>query len=150
MRQVNKATIDLIKRFEGCVLHTYKDAVGLPTIGIGHLLLEGENYDEQITLEKAEMLLQLDLKLAINGVLRYIKVPLTDNQFGALVSFAFNLGNGCLQASTMRRRINRGDYDVSNEFMKYNKAGRPLRVLRGLTKRRQAEAILFGGSNDTI
>lgn len=148
MRQVNQATIDLIKKFEGCVLNVYKDAVGLPTIGIGHLLTNGEVYTS-ITMEEAEALLQKDLRLAIRGVLKYIKVPLNDNQFGALVSFCFNLGNGCLQRSTMRMRLNRGDYDVFNEFLKYKMAGG--RVLKGLLRRRIAEANLFsGGSNENI
>jgi lysozyme len=147
MRNVNQATIDLIKRFEGCVLHVYKDVAGFPSIGIGHLITEGEVFDT-ITMGEAEELLQKDLTDAIRGVIRLIKTPLTDDQFGAIVSFTFNLGSGCLQRSTLRSRINRGDFDVYSEFLKYNKAGRPLRVWKGLTLRRQAEAILFGGSND--
>lgn len=140
MRQVNQETIDLIKHFEGCVLKVYIDAVGFPSVGIGHLIKHNELFTT-ITMEEAEALLQKDLSEAINGVLRYIKVPLTDNQFGALVSFCFNLGNGCLQRSTLRQRINRGDFEVGNEFLKYNKAGG--KVLKGLTRRRIAEANLF-------
>jgi lysozyme len=140
MRLVNKETIDLIKRFEGCVLHVYKDAAGLPTIGIGHLLTTGQAYNV-ITMEQAEELLQKDLNKAIRGVLRYISVPLTDNEFGALVSFAFNCGNGALQRSTLRMKINRGDKDVESSFLRWNKAGG--RILKGLTRRRQAEADLF-------
>lgn len=140
MREVNQATIDLIKKFEGCRLKVYKDAGGYPTVGIGHLLKNGEDYTE-ITMDEAEELLQKDLSMAIKGVLRYISVPLTDNQFGALVSFCFNLGNGCLQRSTLRQKINRGEWDVYPEFIKYNKCKG--RILLGLTRRRQAEANLF-------
>ena len=142
MYRVNTATLNLIKKFEGCVLHVYKDAVGLPTIGVGHLITDGEVFDT-ITQEEADNLLQMDLRVAIRGVFRNIRVPLTDNQYGALISYTFNLGSGCLQRSTLRSRINRDDLDVYSEFLKYNKAGIPLRAWKGLTRRRIAEANLF-------
>jgi lysozyme len=140
MRQVNKAGIDLIKRWEAFFDHVYICPAGYKTIGWGHLVKEGEIFGV-ITQDEGEVLLRKDLGVAIQGILRYISVPLTDNQFGALVSFCFNLGNGCIQRSTLRQRLNRQDYDVTNEFLKYNKAGG--RVLKGLTRRRIAEASLF-------
>lgn len=141
IREVNQETIDLIKKFEGCKLHVYKDAIGLPTIGIGHLITKGEEFTE-ITEEEAENLLKKDLQQAVNAVLRLIKVSLTDNQFGALVSFCFNCGSGSLQRSTLRAKLNREEYnDVPAEFLKWNKAGG--KVFKGLTRRREAEAALF-------
>jgi lysozyme len=143
LREVCKPAIDLIKRYEKFVDHTYICPAGYPTIGWGHVVRQGEIFgfiDEII----GEELLRKDLNKAVNGVLRYILTPLTDNQFGALVSFTFNAGNGALQRSTLRMRINRGDFDVANEFAKYNKYGRPLKVSRGLTRRRLEEANLFG------
>jgi lysozyme len=138
--KVNQATIDLIKRWESFVDHVYLCAAGYRTIGFGHLVGQSEQFST-ISIEEAEELLQKDLIFAINGVARNIKVPLTDNQFGALVSFAFNLGSGCLQRSTLRQRLNRSDFDVENEFMKYVYAGG--KKLKGLIRRRQAEANLF-------
>ena len=88
-----------------------------------------------------------DLRRFERGVTRLINYPLQQNQFDALVSFAFNLGNGALQASTLRRKLNRGDVEgASNEFKRWVRAGG--RVLKGLVRRRAAEAILFRGGND--
>jgi GH24 family phage-related lysozyme (muramidase) len=71
-----------------------------------------------------------------------VETPLTDNQFGALVSFTFNLGRGNLAKSTLLRKLNGGDYDgAAIEFNKWNKAGG--KVLAGLVARRAAEAELF-------
>jgi lysozyme len=142
MITVNKNTLDLIKNFEGFINHSYLDAVGLPTIGIGHLILKGEEFPDTITREEAEDLLQKDLQKAINGVLRLITVSLSDNQFGALVSFAFNCGNGALQRSTLRQKVNRYELDeVPLELLKWCRAGG--KVLKGLVKRRTAEGLLF-------
>lgn len=81
-------------------------------------------------------------RIAERAVLRLISVPLTDGQFDALVSFTFNLGAGALQRSTLRRKMNRGEAeDVPAEFMKWVWAGG--RKLKGLIKRRCAEALLF-------
>jgi lysozyme len=140
MRKINQAGLDLIKSFEDFVDHVYLDAVGIPTIGYGHVVHKNESFTI-IDETKAEQLLQQDSSEAIKSVLRLIKVPLTDNQFGALVSFTFNLGGGTLQHSTLRMKINRQDFDVENEFLKYRKAGG--KILKGLIRRRQTEANLF-------
>jgi lysozyme len=69
-------------------------------------------------------------------------VPLNDNQYTALLSFAFNRGGGALQAATLRRRLNQADYQgAAEELPKWNKAGG--RVVAGLTRRRRAERALF-------
>jgi lysozyme len=141
MRIVNKAGIDLIKSFEKWKEKAYLDAVGILTIGWGHVVLKEESFTV-ITIEEGEELLAKDLSKAIKPVLRNISVPLTDNQFAALVSFTFNLGGASLQRSTLRRKINRGELeDIKEEFLKWNKAGG--KKLAGLAKRRLREAELF-------
>lgn len=133
--------IDLIKKFEGTVLKVYKDAVGLPTIGIGHLIKKGEVFTT-ITQQQAEELLAKDLKQFEEGVSTSVKVALTQNQFDALVSFAFNLGMGNVNSSTLLKKLNAGDIQgAANEFLRWNRAGN--KVLPGLAKRRLAEKELF-------
>lgn len=91
---------------------------GYPTIGYGHVVKEHENFSCGISEEEAEDLLRQDVGEAEKGVLRLIDMPLTDNQFNALVSFTFNLGSGALQRSTLRRKVNREEHkDVPAEFM---------------------------------
>jgi lysozyme len=141
MRHVNKAGLDLVKSFEKCVLHPYDDGAGYMTIGWGHLIRRGEHFDK-ITQAEADELLRHDLADAEHAVESQVKVPLTDNQFGALVSFAFNVGAGGLGRSSMLRALNRGEYGAVPERLKvWNKAGG--KVLRGLTRRRKAEGDLF-------
>ena len=133
--------IDLIKKFEGTVLKVYKDAVGLPTIGIGHLIKKGEVFTT-ITQQQAEDLLAKDLKQFEEGISTSVKVAITQNQFDALVSFAFNLGMGNVNSSTLLKKLNAGDVQgAANEFVRWNKAGG--KVLTGLTNRRLAEKELF-------
>jgi GH24 family phage-related lysozyme (muramidase) len=95
-----------------------------------------------ITEEEGLELLMLDIAKFERGVNRLIDVPLNQNQFDALTSFAFNLGNGSLQASTLRKKLNREDYEgAADEFPRWVFAGG--RKLRGLVKRRYAERELF-------
>ena len=148
MRQITKQGIDLIKRFEGFEPEIYLDAAGLPTIGYGHLLQQGENkmFAGGISEAAGEALLIKDVGIAERAVLRLIRVPLTDGQFDALVSFTFNLGGGALQRSTLRRKVNREEHsDVPAEFMRWVWAGG--RKLRGLVRRRRAEAKLYQTSS---
>ena len=93
----------------------YLDAAGLPTIGYGHLLRSGEDemFKNGISSEAGEALLIKDVLYAECAVLRLIRVPLTDGQFDALVSFTFNLGGGALQRSTLRRKVNREEHEES-------------------------------------
>ena len=87
-------------------------------------------------------LLSALLIIAERAVLRLIKVPLTDGQFDALVSFTFNLGSGALQRSTLRRKVNREEHEeVPAEFMRWVWAGG--RKLKGLVRRREAESIRY-------
>jgi lysozyme len=144
MRPITKQGIDLIKRFEGFEPEIYLDAAGLPTIGYGHLLRLGEDkmFAGGISEAAGEALLIKDVGIAERAVLRLIRVPLTNGQFDALVSFTFNLGSGALQRSTLRRKVNREVHEeVPAEFMRWVWAGG--RKLRGLVLRREAEANLY-------
>ena len=86
--------------------------------------------------------LQHELTHIEYDVSRLIQVPLTENQFGALISFTYNVGSGNLKASTLRQKLNRGDFDgASLEFPKWRRAGG--KILRGLVRRRIAEQLHF-------
>lgn len=140
MKTGNKG-VALIKQFEGLVLKVYKDAVGLPTIGYGHLIKAGEKFTT-LTEAEAESLLKSDLKQFEDCVAKVVTVPLNQNQFDALVSFAFNLGCANLKSSTLLKKLNAGDFaGAANEFLRWDKAGG--KVLVGLTRRRTAEKTLF-------
>lgn len=144
MRHITKEGLNLIKEFEGFEPEIYLDAAGLPTIGYGHLIREGEHnmFKYGISESAAGALLAKDVWAAERAVLRLIKVPLSDGQFDALVSFTFNLGGGALQRSTLRRKVNREEHsEVPEQLMRWVWAGG--RKLRGLMRRRQAEAHLY-------
>jgi len=140
--RVSARGLAVIREFEGFCAHVYRDAAGLPTIGYGHLVKTGEHFPNGIDADRALALLRADVTTAENAVLRFIGAPLNQSQFDALASFTFNLGSGVLQRSTLRRKLNRGEYDdVPHQLMRYVWAGG--RKLPGLIRRRHAEAILF-------
>jgi len=144
MRKVSDEGLSLIKRFEGFSKTVYICSARHPTIGYGHVVLdhEMENFVEGISEKRATDLLKQDVGIAERAVLRHINVPLSDGQFDALVSFTFNLGSGALQRSTLRRKLNRQEYSLAaNEFSRWVWAGG--KRLKGLVRRRQAEAELF-------
>lgn len=131
---------ELIKSFEGLELEAYLCPADIWTIGYGHTgnVKEGD----RITKAEAEALLDKDLQTFRNGVKRLVKVPLNENQFGALVSFAYNLGLGSLQSSTLLKMLNAGDYTgAADQFLRWNKSGG--KVLTGLVRRREAERAVF-------
>lgn len=133
--------IDLIKNFEGLELKSYKDSVGVLTIGYGST---GQHVspDMIITKEQAEQLLKKDLERFEKGVSDLVKVELNQSQFDALVSFSFNLGLGNLKSSTLLKKLNASDYKgAADEILRWNRAGG--KVLNGLTRRRIAERDLF-------
>lgn len=142
VRRINAAGIALIKEFEGLRLEAYKDAVGVWTIGYGST---GDHVKPgmDITEEQAEILLLGDLDRFERAVSVMAPVA-TDNQFAAMVSLAFNVGEGegGFKTSTLRRKHNEGDHEgAANEFARWNKAGG--KILGGLTRRRAAEAALY-------
>ena len=145
-RKVNRAGLALIKHFESLRLKAYQDSVGVWTIGWGHTGLsadDGSVFSGQLINEiEAEKLLIKDLKVFERGVEKLVKVDLTSNQFSALVSFAFNLGETNLRNSTLLKKLNNNDpFGSSNEFKKWNKAGG--QRLAGLVRRRLSERNLF-------
>lgn len=130
----------LIKHFEGCRLTAYADSVGVWTIGYGHT--KGVTRGQTITEAEADDLLRQDVAVAESGVRRNVKVPLTQGQFDALVSFVFNLGSEQLAESTLLRKLNASRYEeASAEFSRWVHAGGV--ELPGLVKRRAAERALF-------
>ena len=144
MRHITQAGLDLICHFEGFSPLIYLCPAGYPTIGYGHLITEAnkEQFLDGIDELEALDLLKTDVQKAERAVLRLIHVPLTDGQFDALVSFAFNLGGGALQRSTLRRKVNRQEHSaVPTEFMKWVWAGG--RKQKGLVRRRKAEARIY-------
>jgi lysozyme len=132
--------LKLTESFEGCRLAAYLDSVGVPTIGYGHT--HGVAMGMTCTQEQAEQWLQQDVQVAVQAVNNLVTVPLTQQQFDALVDFTFNLGTGALQHSTLLRLLNSGNYQgAAGEFEKWDKAGG--KVLPGLLRRRQAERDMF-------
>lgn len=137
---ISQNGIDLIKKFEGCRLEPYLCAANVLTIGYGHTKDVVENM--RITEDTAESLLKDDLRVFEDDVIRLVEVPLLQNQFDALVSWTFNLGAGNLKTSTMLKVLNAGEYkNVPEQMKRWNKASG--KVLEGLTRRREAEALLF-------
>jgi len=147
MREVSDAGLELIKQFEGFSSVVYLDIAGYPTIGWGHLILKGETFEESITEEEADEIIRKDLNVAERGVGGLIQVPLSDPQFDALVSFTFNLGVFALKGSTLRSRLNRGEYSgAAEEFLKWVWAGG--KKSNGLIRRRAAERAMFLSGTD--
>ncbi len=145
-RHINDAGRKLIEQFEGRRRAVYKDPVGLPTVGIGHLLTAAEKarwpVGTVLTDEQINTLFAGDIAGSEQAVAKAVKVALTDNQFAALVSFTFNCGPGALQQSTLLRKVNAGDFHgAADWFAPWNKAKG--KVLPGLTRRRAAEKALF-------
>jgi len=133
--------IFLIKVNEGFRREMYLCPAGKPTIGYGHLILKGEQFGE-ITEAEAEILLQKDLAGIENEVNSQVKVPLTQNQFDALISFTYNVGPGNLSRSTLLRKLNTGEYEeASKQFKRWVYGGGV--ILPGLVTRREEEKDLF-------
>ena len=136
--------IDLIKHFEGCELESYRCSANVLTIGYGTTknVVEGM----KISQHQAEELLMKDLEEFEEYVEDLIDVPLEQNQFDALVAWTYNLGPTNLKTSTLRKVLNKGAYDdVAEQIKRWNKANG--KVLKGLVRRRNAEAELFNGND---
>lgn len=131
----------LICQFEGLRLTAYRDMVGVWTIGYGHT---GPDVKPGLTItqQQADQLLINDLARFERGVNALVTVKLNQNQFDALVSFAYNLGLGALQNSTLLHLLNDGNYQAAaDQFPRWNRAGG--NVVAGLARRRYAERELF-------
>lgn len=146
MRNINQAGFELIKKFEGVRNVVYLDPVNKPTVGIGHLLTIDERKKWKVGTRLSDSVIQelfeKDIDRFENAVERLVKVPITDNQFAALVSFMYNIGEGAFKESTLLRLLNQRKYkEASQQFARWNRAGG--KILLGLTRRRAAEAKLF-------
>lgn len=143
-KNISSGGIALIKHFEGCRLTAYQDSVGIWTIGYGHT--QGVQQGQVWTQAQADSAVLKDLEEFEGYVNKYVKVPLTQYQFDALVSWTFNLGPTNLRRSTLLRKLNQRLYgEVPAQIRRWNRAGGI--VLAGLIRRRKAEALMFQGKN---
>lgn len=163
-RDICQEAVDLVKKYEGIPdgdpstvnIDPYLDPVNIWTIGWGHAIrydgrfLKGEAdraqthalYPEGITLAQAETLLHADLIDTGSSIQTMLAVQVNDNEFGALTSFAFNLGCGNLRSSTLLKLLNANDRaGAADQFLRWVRADG--KVLPGLVKRRSAERTLF-------
>jgi lysozyme len=147
----------MIMHHEGVRSKPYQCPALLWTVGVGHVIDPKHakvpmadrkqlpipaGWDRVLSNDEIMDILKADLNRFEQGVLRLIKVPLTQGQFDALVSFSFNVGLGNLQNSTLRMKVNRGDFEgASEQFLVWTKAGG--KVLKGLVTRRTDEQALF-------
>lgn len=145
--RISEKGLNLIKKYEGFSSKPYMCPANVPTIGYGSTYYPNETkvkmIDDKISEEEATQLLeyiaQKDFGSAVN---KFVIVDLTQNQFDALVSFAYNIGRTAFENSTLLKLLNRGEYEAAaDQFEKWNKSGG--RVLNGLTKRRFDEQKLF-------
>ena len=138
--------LPIIKKFEGLRLTSYLCPSGLATIGYGATFYENGSrvqLGEKITIDRADSLLLMQVKLFETEVRRTVKSALNDNQLGALVSFCFNIGGAAFSKSTLAKKVNANPNDptIRAEFMRWTRGGG--KVLPGLVRRREAEANLY-------
>lgn len=154
---ISKKAMEMIKHHEGVRFKPYRCPAQLWTIGVGHVLYPDQGKlkmedrlqyplrsEDNRTFSKEEVdeILANDLRRFVAGVSRYCPSGLNQGRLDALVSFAFNVGLGTLQRSTLRQKHNRGDYEgAAEEFLKFTKAGG--KVLKGLVNRRNDERALY-------
>ena len=145
IRKINSSGLKLIQEFEGLRLTAYADIGGVPTIGWGNtnsVTKTDVAKKKTITKVEAERLLKTDVSTFEKSVDSLVKVPLTDNQFAALVSFSFNIGTGAFGKSTLLKLLNASDYKgAAAQFARWNKVN--TKTVAGLTRRRAAERALF-------
>ena len=145
--KLSQKGLELIKSFEGLSLKPYVCAGGINTIGYGNTYYTNGKkvtlQDKPITKEQAEELIKHSLSTYEKAVDSFCRDDISQSQFDALVSFAYNLGTGALQKSTLIKKVNANPKDVTiaDEFLRWNKANG--KVIAGLTRRRQAEANLY-------
>lgn len=142
---VSERCVGLIKHFEGLALKAYRDLGGREAVGYGHHSKPGEDFSLGISESEAHRLLMRDLTAVQKHIRDLVRVPLTQGQYDALVSFTFNLGRGNLARSTLLEKLNAGDYSgAAREFDKWVYGGHgEKKVLPGLVRRRKAERELF-------
>lgn len=156
---INEKGLSLIKEFEGLFLHPYRDPVGIPTIGYGTIRYKNGQHvtlnDNSITEKEASELLEYEVNekaAKVDEFLNREEIALNENEFAALVCFAYNLGPGpvIISGRTMCEALKSNDKDrIADAFLIYNKAqatvngSKVMKELPGLTRRRKAERALF-------
>ena len=154
-RKMTPAGGNLVKHFEGLLEKSgdkykpYKCPANVLTIGLGHTNHTGRKFDASArwSYEECRDAFIEDMETFERAVRKHVRVPLTEYQFDALVSFTFNCGEGALAKSTLLKRVNAGDHKgAAAEFHKWNKGGG--KVLAGLTRRRASESLLYQGIKD--
>lgn len=147
----------LLAEWEGFERNMYLDVAGLPTIGVGHLLTKDElsckrividgqtlDYTGGLTEQQVYDLLGQDLARFEQAVNEDVEPDLTQNQFDALVSFTFNVGESAFKQSTLLKRLNERDFvDVPNQLRRWNRSGG--KKVQGLVNRRENEIKLWNG-----
>ena len=144
--KVNNLGIDLMHYFEGCKLEAYQCSAKVWTIGWGNTYYQDKNpvkQGDKITQNQANELFEFVVNEFAVGVEKLLTKKVNENQFSALVCFAYNVGTGNLAKSTLLKKVNANPNDpsISNEFLRWNKAGG--KELLGLTRRRTAESKLY-------
>lgn len=145
--KISNNGLNLIRQFEGFSSVPYLCPAGIATVGFGSTYYEDGTKvtlkDKPITEERATQLLEfIANKTFSENINKVVKVPLNQNQFDALVSFAYNIGNKNFNWSTLLKKLNLSDYEgASSEFLRWNQANG--KILNGLVLRRQKEKELF-------
>ena len=144
--KISPRGLDLIKDFEGFSSSAYLDVVNIPTIGWGNTFYEdgtkvklGDQISKTDALKLLEVIANRDFA---DKIFPSIKVKVTQSQFDAMVSLAYNIGAGAFLKSTLLKKVNAGDFaGAGEEFLRWNKAGG--KEVLGLTRRREREKQLF-------
>lgn len=146
MRTLDTFGYKIIQQFEGLRLKAYQDSVGIWTIGYGNITyLDGSKVKkgDEITREQADLMFKSTANKFALEVAKLINVCLTQNQFNALVSLAYNIGIGAFKGSTLLKKVNNNpnDKSIANEFLKWKYAGG--KVIQGLLNRRIKESEVY-------
>ena len=154
--KVSQRCKELIKHHEGVRLKPYRCPAKLWTVGVGHVLYPDQGRlpldqrdayplkaEDNRVFSGAEVdgILSSDLQRFESGIAKLFPMVLAQGQFDALCSFAFNLGLGGVQRSTLRQKVLRGEVEAADEFLKFTRGGG--KILPGLVKRRNDERALF-------
>ncbi|ENX22427.1 hypothetical protein F892_01669 [Acinetobacter vivianii] len=144
-RSISKAGINLITSFEDLKLDAYDDGTGTWTIGFGTTIYPDGirvQQGDHCTIEQAKFFFQHDLRHFQKAVNKAVLVTLSQNQFDALVSLSYNIGQNAFKNSTLLKYLNAGDYQAAaDQFLVWNKGGG--QILKGLVRRREVERTLF-------
>ena len=141
LKKLTDGGLRLIARLEGFSEVPYRDAQGF-SVGFGHFILPSDTFTYPLSREEGYRLLNDDADIAANFVRGYVTVPLTDNQFSALVSLTYNIGGGAFARSTLLKKLNAGDYaGAAGQFQVWRKSEG--KILPALVSRRAEEERIF-------